>query len=157
MYNYVISSCTNVTKSPTHRQADVDHAMDWLSASVPLRIPKAVLLLVATPLLVLAMLAVMTVDFLTKHLVPSIRKRVKAKAMKRVSIKEDAQLEAPLNFEFLKVNLKRLYRDVLYQEAYVGKAAPNVQLINFSTKSACSLMDLVQGKRPLVLNFGSCT
>ena len=137
--------------------ADVDRVIDWLSAPVPLHIPKVVRLLITAPLLVSLMLTVMTVDFLMKHLLPSVRNRIAAIAKKGINVKEDAPLEMPFDFGFFKVMLKRLYRDVLYQEAYVGKAAPNVQLINFSTKSACSLIDLVQDKRPLVLNFGSCT
>lgn len=38
-----------------------------------------------------------------------------------------------------------------------GYEAPNCQLVSSSGEYVCSLLDMVNGSRPLIVNFGSCT
>ncbi|CAM2116284.1 unnamed protein product [Caretta caretta] len=44
-----------------------------------------------------------------------------------------------------------------FKSAHVGSAAPNPEVIQLDGQKRLRILDYARGKRPLILNFGSCT
>ncbi|KAJ7345189.1 hypothetical protein JRQ81_001139 [Phrynocephalus forsythii] len=44
-----------------------------------------------------------------------------------------------------------------FKAAHVGAAAPNPEVIQLDGRTRLRILDYARGKRPLILNFGSCT
>ncbi|KAF7252003.1 Thyroxine 5-deiodinase [Varanus komodoensis] len=44
-----------------------------------------------------------------------------------------------------------------FKAAHVGAAAPNPEVIQLDGRTRTRILDYARGKRPLILNFGSCT
>ncbi|KFZ68065.1 hypothetical protein N338_11846, partial [Podiceps cristatus] len=44
-----------------------------------------------------------------------------------------------------------------FKSAHVGSLAPNPEVIQLDGQKRLRILDFARGKRPLILNFGSCT
>lgn len=44
-----------------------------------------------------------------------------------------------------------------FKSAHVGSSAPNPEVIQLDGQKRLRILDYARGKRPLILNFGSCT
>lgn len=45
-----------------------------------------------------------------------------------------------------------------FKSAHLGQAAPNTEVVTLEGQRLCRILDFSRGhRRPLVLNFGSCT
>ncbi|TFK16051.1 Thyroxine 5-deiodinase [Platysternon megacephalum] len=44
-----------------------------------------------------------------------------------------------------------------FKSAHVGSSAPNLEVIQLDGQKRLRILDYARGKRPLILNFGSCT
>ncbi|KAL4613112.1 hypothetical protein GN956_G23079 [Arapaima gigas] len=45
----------------------------------------------------------------------------------------------------------------LFKSAHVGFVAPNTQVVQLGDRRTSCILDFARGRRPLILNFGSCT
>ena len=64
----------------------------------------------------------------------------------------------------MQVNLHRYFQwkvlsgiDDAMKDAYLGAPAPDIPVLNISSKKTINLLSLASEGRPLVLNFGSCS
>jgi hypothetical protein len=44
-----------------------------------------------------------------------------------------------------------------FKAAHVGHSAPNTEVVAVQDRQTLRILDCMRGKRPLILNFGSCS
>lgn len=44
-----------------------------------------------------------------------------------------------------------------FKSAHLGHDAPNTEVVQLGDNKLCRILEFAKGKRPLILNFGSCT
>merc|ERR1712228_521323 len=72
------------------------------------------------------------------------------------SVKSTADAQFFFSFDMPWNRTRNLLRDT-FKEAQLGEISPNPSLVNLADRSSISLLSLFKNRRPIVLNFGSCT
>lgn len=115
----------------------------------------AVVCLILLPRFVMAALMLWLLDFLC------IRKKVLLKMREQEGSPDDPPLcVSDSNRMFSWESLKAVWHGHkldFFKSAHLGYAAPNTEVVQLGDKSKSRILDHIKGKRPLILNFGSCT
>lgn len=115
----------------------------------------AVVCLILLPRFLMAALMLWLLDFLC------IRKKVFLKMREQEGSPDDPPLcVSDSNRMFSWESLKAVWHGHkldFFKSAHPGYAAPNTEVVQLRDKRKCRILDHIRGKRPLILNFGSCT
>ena len=136
---------------------DIDYAIGLLS-QLPLPLPRFFKFLFTTWIFLTVAIYTKTADFVLRLLLPRVYTAVLGymKTIFGVGLHRAPTTQYDLVIWF--VVLKRLYADIMRQEAREGKPAPNSHaLFAFPKSKVCYLLSYATHHRPLVVNFGSST
>ncbi|MBN3298742.1 IOD3 deiodinase, partial [Amia calva] len=115
----------------------------------------AAVCLILLPRFLVAALMLWLLDFLC------IRKKVLLRMREQEGSPDDPPLcVSDSNRMFTWESLKAVWHGQkldFYKTAHVGYVAPNTEVVHVGEKRKSRILDYARGKRPLVLNFGSCT
>lgn len=115
----------------------------------------AVACLVLLPRFLVTALMLWVLDFIC------IRKRVLQKMREQEASPDDPPLcVSDSNRMFTWESLKAVWHGQkldFFKTAHVGYLAPNTEVVQVGGEQKRRILDYAKGKRPLILNFGSCT
>uniref|UniRef100_A0AAY4BBF6 Iodothyronine deiodinase n=1 Tax=Denticeps clupeoides TaxID=299321 RepID=A0AAY4BBF6_9TELE len=115
----------------------------------------AAVCLLLLPRFLLAALTLWLLDFLC----------VRRKVLLRMREREPSPDDPPVcvsdsNRMFTPASLRAVWygqRLDLFKTAHVGSAAPNTEVVVLHEPKRARILDYARGRRPLILNFGSCS
>uniref|UniRef100_A0A673VXT9 Iodothyronine deiodinase n=1 Tax=Salmo trutta TaxID=8032 RepID=A0A673VXT9_SALTR len=115
----------------------------------------AALCLVLLPRFLLAALMLWLLDFLC------IRRKVLLKMREQGSSRDDPPVcVSDSNKMFTLESLRAVWYGQkldFFKSAHLGFIAPNTEVVQLKDRRRVRVLDYVKGRRPLILNFGSCS
>lgn len=133
----------------------MNHDSGGVQVQMASALKRAALCLMFLPRFLLAALTLWLLDFMC------IRRKVLLKMGERPGSSDDPPLcVSDSNKMFTVESLRAVWYgqklDFL-KSAHLGHAAPNTEVVLVQERRRVRILDCTKGKRPLVLNFGSCS